>query len=49
MAMILYFVIPGRTEGANPESRNTFAFVWIPGSAQARRPEMTKVNSPNSA
>jgi hypothetical protein len=23
MAMILYFVIPGRTEGANPESRNT--------------------------
>jgi hypothetical protein len=39
MAIVLHFVIPGRTEGANPESRDTFAFVWIPGSALRAAPE----------
>jgi hypothetical protein len=35
-------VIPGRAEGANPESRNTNrACVWIPGPALTRRPGMT--------
>jgi hypothetical protein len=38
------FVIPGRTEGANPESRNKRnAGIWIPGPALARRPGMTEV------
>jgi hypothetical protein len=31
--MILLIVIPGRAEGANPESRHTHrARLWIPGS-----------------
>ena len=31
------FVIPGRAEGANPESRNEFgARIWIPGPLAAR-------------
>ena len=30
-------VIPGRAEGANPESRNRFgAGIWIPGPLAAR-------------
>jgi hypothetical protein len=33
------FVIPGRAEGANPESRTKLgACVWIPGSRAARVP-----------
>jgi hypothetical protein len=35
--MQFYFVIPGRAEGANPESRNKHcACVWIPGPLAAR-------------
>ncbi len=34
------FVIPGRTEGANPESRNKLsACIWIPGPALRAVPE----------
>jgi len=33
-------VIPGRAEGANPKSRNTFKNgVWIPGPALRAIPE----------
>ena len=30
------FVIPGRAEGANPESRNEFTLIWIPGPLATR-------------
>src|SRR5664280_11025 len=37
-----YLIIPGRTEGANPESRHKHcARFWIPGPALTRRPGMT--------
>jgi len=40
-------VIPGRAEGANPESSRKFCvYVWIPGSpAFSGRPGMTSWNS----
>jgi len=35
-----FFVIPGRAESANPESRNTHhARIWIPGPALRAVPE----------
>ncbi len=35
----LKFVILGRAEGANPESRNEFSVcIWIPGSRATRVP-----------
>jgi hypothetical protein len=30
------FVIPGRAEGANPESRGEITRIWIPGPLAAR-------------
>jgi hypothetical protein len=37
------FVIPGRREAANPESRSRLGkCVWIPGPALTRRPGMTE-------
>jgi hypothetical protein len=36
----IFFVIPGRTEGANPESRHQLcAAFWIPGPALRAVPE----------
>jgi hypothetical protein len=38
--MNLLSVIPGRAEGANPESRNRYRIsVWIPGPALRAVPE----------
>jgi hypothetical protein len=35
--MSYFFVIPGRAEGANPESRNRFRErIWIPGPLATR-------------
>jgi hypothetical protein len=35
-----YSVIPGRAEGANPESRSSFEIgIWIPGPALRAVPE----------
>jgi len=40
--VLFELVIPGRTEGANPESRCMHcADFWIPGSPHSRRPGMT--------
>jgi hypothetical protein len=39
MAARTHFVIPGRTEGANPESRGATESVWIPGPALCAVPE----------
>jgi hypothetical protein len=37
---ITKFVIPGRAEGTNPESRNVFRIrIWIPGPALRAVPE----------
>jgi hypothetical protein len=39
MADALFFVIPGRAEGASPESRSEHGFwFWIPGSLASQAP-----------
>ena len=39
---LFFTVIPGRAEGANPESKCVFsAYFWIPGPVLTRCPGMT--------
>src|SRR5665811_2188982 len=46
--VVLVSVIPGRAEGADPESRcNLRILVWIPGSHAARAPRNDRLGQPS--